>query len=143
MYYRELLVSILKLYLSRVFSENNIFIQCSCFYFSGFKDLQSRKSTAFLKFPTRDEVKSQVRFRQEESENEEEKQKESVEETHKLVEAETKEFDDNVQQNVREIQETQLERWKDAIMKYIQDSKALRVKEEQVKIKSSFRSKKL
>jgi hypothetical protein len=59
------------------------------------------------------------------------------------VEAETKEFDDNVQQNVREIQETQLERWKDAIMKYIQDSKALRVKEEQVKIKSSFRSKKL
>jgi hypothetical protein len=122
----------------------NIFIQCLYFYFSGFKDLQSRKSTAFLKFPTRDEVKSQVRFRQqEESENEEEKQKESVEETHKLVEAETKEFDDNVQQNVLEIQETQLERWKDAIMKYIQDSKALRVKEEQVKIKSSFGSKKL
>ena len=104
----------------------------TCLRVSGFKDLQSRKSTAFLKLPTRDEIKSQVRFKRDESENGEEEQTEKVEETQKWVEEETKEFDDNVRQNVRGIQETQLERWKDAIMKYIEDSKALRVKEEQV-----------
>ena len=36
----------------------------SYFGFKGFKDLQFRKSTAFLKLPTQDEIREQVRVRE-------------------------------------------------------------------------------
>ena len=59
---------------------------------------------------------------------------ERIEESRKFVDDETKFFDENVEQNVGQIHETQLERWKDAIMNYIQDSKAMRAKEDEVYI---------
>ena len=56
---------------------------------------------------------------------EEEKGEEDV---RKFVDEETKDFDDKVETNVRHLKETQLEHWKEAIMNYIEDSKALRPK---------------
>lgn len=50
----------------------------------------------------------------------------------KLVEDETKGFDSRVSGSVGKLREGQLERWKSAILKYIEDSKELAVKEEQV-----------
>jgi hypothetical protein len=93
-----------------------------------------------LKLPTSDELhEARVRFKKDDDEEEEESDEDKkIEESRKFVEEETKFFDNNVQKHVEELKETQLERWKDAIMKYIEDSKALRVKEEQVNASMQF-----
>ena len=86
-----------------------------------------------MKLPTSDELhEARVRFKKDEEEEEENAGEEKIEDSRKFVEEETKFFDDNVQKHVDELHETQLERWKEAILHYIEDSKALRVKEEQV-----------
>ena len=52
----------------------------------------------------------------------------------KFVDEETKHLDDKVETNVRLLRGTQLEHWKEAIMNYIEDSKALR----RIKYRNAF-----
>ena len=50
----------------------------------------------------------------------------------KFVKRENRNLHERAVSNVRLLKEAQLERWKDSIMNFIEDSKALRAKEEQV-----------
>lgn len=99
-----------------------------------FKELQNRKSNAFPKLDT--SVVKHTNDKKSEDEENPETSHDKLEELKKFVAEENERLDKNVEKNVKVLSDDKLSHWKESIMKFISDSKALKENEDKVRFDS-------